>query len=256
MNGHELVASTVRVSNSTNYGKIEIGGTNDGDYSLFIYRDRFVKSVDGADNTYYFNHATDQGGTYTLATTSDIPTNLNQLTNGPGYITSSSLSSYVPYTGATSDVNLGNRSLSASSIATVSGDYVTILTASGFSFLYRGSSSGSLLVPSPSGTKTIATEEWVSTQIKHVYRHDVEFYWVGEPYTFVYYSTSNASATLTTLKTQLKSGLCLGSGYLSFLIVDYWSGNYMYGRKFFPASNSIYDTYDVIYNISDTVTEV
>jgi hypothetical protein len=46
----------------------------------------------------------------------DRPTNLSAFTNGPGYITSSSLSSYVPYTGATADVNLGVRTLSANSI--------------------------------------------------------------------------------------------------------------------------------------------
>jgi hypothetical protein len=45
-----------------------------------------------------------------------IPTNTNQLTNGANYITSSSLTSYVPYTGATADVNLGSRALSAGNI--------------------------------------------------------------------------------------------------------------------------------------------
>jgi len=39
-----------------------------------------------------------------------IPTNNNQITNGAGYITSSALSSYVPYTGATADVSIGNFS--------------------------------------------------------------------------------------------------------------------------------------------------
>jgi hypothetical protein len=36
-----------------------------------------------------------------------IPTDNNQITNGAGYITSAALSAYVPYTGATANVNLG-----------------------------------------------------------------------------------------------------------------------------------------------------
>jgi hypothetical protein len=42
-----------------------------------------------------------------------IPTNNNQITNGAGYITSSALSGYVPYTGATGAVNLGANNLTA-----------------------------------------------------------------------------------------------------------------------------------------------
>ena len=45
-----------------------------------------------------------------------IPTNNNQITNGAGYITSSALSSYVPYTGATADVNLGAYDLYTSKV--------------------------------------------------------------------------------------------------------------------------------------------
>ena len=50
-----------------------------------------------------------------------IPTNNNQITNGAGYITSSALTGYVPYTGATTDLNLGAFSLVASYISS-SGD--------------------------------------------------------------------------------------------------------------------------------------
>ena len=45
-----------------------------------------------------------------------IPTNNNQITNGAGYITSSALSGYVPYTGATTNVNLGANSLTANQV--------------------------------------------------------------------------------------------------------------------------------------------
>lgn len=50
-----------------------------------------------------------------------IPTNNNQLINGAGYITSSALSGYVPYTGATSNVNLGNNTLSVGFINILGG---------------------------------------------------------------------------------------------------------------------------------------
>jgi hypothetical protein len=40
-----------------------------------------------------------------------IPTNTNELTNGAGFITSSSLSGYVPYTGATANLDLGTFDL-------------------------------------------------------------------------------------------------------------------------------------------------
>ena len=46
-----------------------------------------------------------------------IPTNNNQITNGAGYITSSALTSYVPYTGATASVALGIYDLSLSNLS-------------------------------------------------------------------------------------------------------------------------------------------
>lgn len=54
-----------------------------------------------------------------------IPTNNNQITNGAGYITSSALSGYVPYTGATNDVNLGDNSLSLGTLGTA-GTYIKL----------------------------------------------------------------------------------------------------------------------------------
>ena len=45
-----------------------------------------------------------------------IPTNNNQITNGAGYITSSALSTYVPYTGATANLNLGIYTINSNSI--------------------------------------------------------------------------------------------------------------------------------------------
>jgi hypothetical protein len=47
-------------------------------------------------------------------------TNLNQLSNGPGYITSSSLASYVPYTGATANIDTGGYSITAGAVTLTS----------------------------------------------------------------------------------------------------------------------------------------
>lgn len=65
-------------------------------------------------------------GDLSLAT---FPTNISQFNNDSAYITSSALSGYVPYSGATGNVNLGiNNSFTAGAI-TVDG------TASGYSYL-------------------------------------------------------------------------------------------------------------------------
>lgn len=57
--------------------------------------------------------------------------NVSQWTNDAGYITSSSLTGYVPYTGATADLNLGAHSLIAHSILPDATDGLNIYAANG-----------------------------------------------------------------------------------------------------------------------------
>jgi hypothetical protein len=76
---------------------------------------------EGATNLYYTdvrarasNSFAAGSGAYNSTTgVITIPTNNNQITNGAGYITSSSLSGYVPYTGATNNLNLGTYTASS-----------------------------------------------------------------------------------------------------------------------------------------------
>jgi hypothetical protein len=82
-----------------------------------------------------------------------IPTNNNQITNGAGYITSSALSTYVPYTGATTNLNLGTNNLSAnnaflgfSSIA-ASGTQLVLTIASAPTYIVTGSGGQTIKLP-------------------------------------------------------------------------------------------------------------
>jgi hypothetical protein len=80
-----------------------------------------------------------------------IPTNNNQITNGAGYITSSALSGYVPYTGATTNVNLGIYSLTANKLiaGSASTDNVAIFTTydEGKAIQLKSSTGDLLFVP-------------------------------------------------------------------------------------------------------------
>jgi hypothetical protein len=80
-----------------------------------------------------------------------IPTNNNQITNGAGYITSSALSGYVPYTGATTNVNLGVYSLTANQLIAggASTDNVATLTTydQGHALKLKGSTGDLFFVP-------------------------------------------------------------------------------------------------------------
>ena len=82
-----------------------------------------------------------------------IPTNNNQITNGAGYITSSALSTYVPYTGATTNLNLGTNNLSANnsflgftSLA-ASGTQLVLTVASVPTYLITGSGGQTIKLP-------------------------------------------------------------------------------------------------------------
>jgi len=68
-----------------------------------------------------FNTHTIPSGSGTLALTSDIPTNNNQLTNGAGYITSASLSGYLTAESDTLDsvTGRGNSTTNGISIGTL-----------------------------------------------------------------------------------------------------------------------------------------
>jgi hypothetical protein len=78
-------------------------------------------------------------------------TNLNQLTNGPGYITSSSLSSYVPYTGASTNVNLGNNTLSVG--------FINILGSALGAAGYLGLRQNASIIYAGSGYTSIVAED-------------------------------------------------------------------------------------------------
>jgi len=82
-----------------------------------------------------------------------IPTNNNQITNGAGYITSSALSTYVPYTGATTNLNLGTNNLSAnnaflgfSSLA-ASATQLVLTIASAPTYIVTGSGGQTIKLP-------------------------------------------------------------------------------------------------------------
>jgi len=82
-----------------------------------------------------------------------IPTNNNQITNGAGYITSSALSTYVPYTGATTNLNLGTNNLLAnnaflgfSSLA-ASGTQLVLTVASAPIYIVTGSGGQTIKLP-------------------------------------------------------------------------------------------------------------
>ena len=78
-------------------------------------------------------------------------TNLNQLTNGPGYITSSFLSSYVPYTGASTNVNLGNNTLSVG--------FINILGSALGAAGYLGLRQNASIIYAGSGYTSIVAED-------------------------------------------------------------------------------------------------
>jgi hypothetical protein len=71
-----------------------------------------------------------------------IPTNNNQITNGAGYITSSALTGYVPYTGATSNVDLGTFTLLAAQIKATSSGGLSINANSGTQIANLGAGGG------------------------------------------------------------------------------------------------------------------
>jgi len=82
-----------------------------------------------------------------------IPTNNNQITNGAGYITSSALSTYVPYTGATNNLNLSTNNLLANnaflgfSSITASGTQVVLTVASVPTYIVTGSGGQTIKLP-------------------------------------------------------------------------------------------------------------
>jgi len=93
-------------------------------------------------------------GTYNSTTgVITIPTNNNQITNGAGYITSSALSTYVPYTGATTNLNLGANNLLANnaflgfSSITASGTQVVLTVASVPTYIVSGSGGQTIKLP-------------------------------------------------------------------------------------------------------------
>ena len=124
-------------------------------------------------------------------------------------------------------------------------------------FCYDGNNNSTTyyLGTSEGGSKDIATRQWVNNN-KTIYKHRVGFNFGNEYWIFIYYSTSNAAATLATLKTQIVDGLCLGNYYGNILITGIWEGDYLYARKFYPALQSYYDAIESLDIVSDTVTEV
>jgi hypothetical protein len=70
-----------------------------------------------------------------------IPTNNNQITNGAGYITSSALSAYVPYTGATTNVDLGTNTFASQNVY-VNGNNTTNFGFLGFKQIGGSGSTG------------------------------------------------------------------------------------------------------------------
>lgn len=159
------------------------------DSALYIYRDKFIKEVDGSVNTYNFD-ATDEGGTFTLATQEWVAgrgytTNVGTVTsvnntspdaNGNVTISIPSTSGLVPYTDATSNVNLGQFSLSAYEISATevsagsaiigdggNTDYLTLDATS--IVVYKSSNETDFLFPDTGNIETIATQSWVNTQL-------------------------------------------------------------------------------------------
>lgn len=111
--GAALGATAVQPSTLSGYGKLNTtgqiwNGPNTFNGSIYvgltttsqaIYNPSSIAFKPSSQSVYYYSFPAKTG---TLALTSDIPTNNNQLTNGAGYITSSALSGYVDLTTAQS----------------------------------------------------------------------------------------------------------------------------------------------------------
>jgi trimeric autotransporter adhesin len=82
-----------------------------------------------------------------------IPTNNNQITNGAGYITTADLTGYIPYTGATNDLNLGTHNLYANNFfdgftnVAASGSQIVLTIASTPSYTITGSGGQTIKLP-------------------------------------------------------------------------------------------------------------
>lgn len=95
-------------------------------------------NINSVENSTAWYTATLQAKTGTIALTSDIPTDLNQLTNGPGYVTSSGVTSITLSAGAGISLDTteaitttGTRTISISGVDTTNGSETQCLTKKG-----------------------------------------------------------------------------------------------------------------------------
>lgn len=62
----DILTGTLRIHNSENQN-IEYLKVGPSDFAMYVYRNKIVKEVDGADNTFNLPDATDNGGTFNIA---------------------------------------------------------------------------------------------------------------------------------------------------------------------------------------------
>ena len=145
---HELRAAELVIykedAGSGTTERIKIGPS---DWALHIYKDRIIKEVDGATNTYNFD-ATDSGGSFIFATQEWVSGHYIPLTNTTNYTVNfnangltanrtytlpdksgtlattddiTTIQNAVPYTGAVNNVNLGNFEITAKALKLTDG---------------------------------------------------------------------------------------------------------------------------------------
>lgn len=178
---HTALGATSLWVNSVDKGKFELVLGNatattsaGGQYGQLALYSAGTKGtyLDAAANSTDWYTATLQAKTGTIALTSDIPTNLNQLTNGPGYVTSSGVTSITLSAGAGISLSAtgaitstGTRTISISGVDTSSGSETQCLTKKGTwktfgtSNLALGTTAGAALAASGSaGSATTAAK--------------------------------------------------------------------------------------------------
>lgn len=155
--GAALGATAVQPSTLSGYGKLNTtgqiwNGPNTFNGSIYvgltttsqaIYNPSSIAFKPSSQSVYYYSFPAKTG---TLALTSDIPTNNNQLTNGAGYITSSALSGY-----ATESYVQGYHDSTKQNVIS---DLATIRS---------GAALGATAVQ-PAAISDMATETWVGQQ--------------------------------------------------------------------------------------------